>query len=93
VRTLRLITGGCVVGLSTLVVGFVSADRLGHLAPPPAVRAAVPEPSATGSIAVPKPAAPAAPQKVAAPKVPSGFDTERLNALMRGDPILPAGRR
>ncbi|AWN35729.1 hypothetical protein [Methylobacterium radiodurans] len=92
-RILRLLTGGCVVGLSALVVGFVSADRLSHMAPPPAVRATVPEPSATGSIAVPKPAEPAAAPKVAAPKVPSGFDTERLNALMRGDPILPAGRR
>jgi hypothetical protein len=93
VRTLRLITGGCVVGLSTLIVGFVSVDRLIHIAPPPVVRAVVAEPSATGSIALPKPAAPAEPQKVAAPKMPNGFDTERLNALMRGDPILPPSRR
>ena len=65
-RILRLLAGGCVVGLSTLVVGFVSADRLRHMAPPPVTRAAVPEPSATGSIAVPKPAAPVAAPKVAA---------------------------
>ncbi|MFC6777189.1 hypothetical protein [Methylobacterium gregans] len=62
-RTLRLLTGGCVVGLSTLIVGFVSADRLNHLAPPPVTRATVPEPSATGSIAVPRPAAPVAPRR------------------------------
>ncbi|GJE42560.1 hypothetical protein AEGHOMDF_1732 [Methylobacterium soli] len=30
--------------------------------------------------------------KPAAPKIPNGFDTERLNALMRGDPIAPVRR-
>ena len=30
--------------------------------------------------------------KPAAPKIPNGFDTERLNALMRGDPIAPIRR-
>ena len=89
-RTLRLLAVGASVAASTLVVGFVSADRLVHLAPAPAARPTQPELSATGSI-------PAEPGPVAAPKpvaqrIPNGFDTERLNALMRGDPILP-GRR
>ncbi|KAB1070480.1 hypothetical protein [Methylobacterium planeticum] len=34
----------------------------------------------------------ALPPKPAAPKIPNGFDTERLNALMRGDPIAPVRR-
>ena len=91
-RILCYLTGASVVGLSTLTIGFVAADRLSHLAPPPVVAKPVPEPSATGSIAVPKPAAPVAAVK-APPKIPNGFDTERLNALMRGDPILPPSRR
>lgn len=90
-RILRLLACGSIVGLSTLITGFVAVDRLNHLAPPPVVAVAAPEPSATGSIPVPQPVVPVAPPKVA-PKIPSGFDTERLNALMRGDPILP-GRR
>lgn len=91
-RILRYLTGASVVGLSTLTIGFVAADRLSHLALPPVVAKPVPEPSATGSIAVPKPAVPVAAVK-APPKIPNGFDTERLNALMRGDPILPPSRR
>ncbi|GJD56078.1 hypothetical protein [Methylobacterium dankookense] len=79
-------------GLSILTIGFVAADRLSHLAPPPVVAKVMPEPSATGSIAVPKPVAPVAAVK-APPKIPNGFDTERLNALMRGDPILPPSKR
>lgn len=85
-RTLRLLVGGSVVLLSTAVVAFVSADRLAHLAPPKVVRVAQAEPSATGSIPAPPTAAVAKP---AAPAIPNGFDTERLHALMRGDPILP----
>lgn len=89
-RTLRLLALGASVAASTLVIGFVSADRLAHLAPAPTARLPLPEPSATGSIpAEPKPVA--VPKPVAQ-KIPNGFDTERLNALMRGDPILP-GRR
>ncbi|MDP4025078.1 hypothetical protein Q8W71_20830 [Methylobacterium sp. NEAU 140] len=87
-RILRPLLGGLAVLLSTTVVVLVSADRLALTPPPVAVaRAAVPEPSATGSIPAPVKAAPA--PKPAAPSIPSGFDTERLHALMRGDPILP----
>jgi hypothetical protein len=87
VRILRSLFGGGLVLASTAVVVFVSADRLAHLAPTPMVRAAQAEPSATGSIPAPVKAAPSA--KPAAPGIPNGFDTERLHALMRGDPILP----
>lgn len=74
----------------TGVVGLVCADRLAHPVAVPVARIAVPEPSSTGSIV-------AAPKAVAAlkptvPSIPNGFDTERLNALMRGDPILPTRR-
>jgi hypothetical protein len=89
VRILRPLLGGFAVLASTLVVVLVSADRLAHLARPvPVARAAIPEPSATGSIPAPAAAA-LAPKKAGAPSIPSGFDTERLHALMRGDPILP----
>ncbi len=91
-RILRFLAGASVAGLSTLTIGFVAADRLSHLAPPPVVAKATPEPSATGSIAVPKPEASVAAVK-APPKIPNGFDTERLHALMRGDPILPPSKR
>lgn len=87
VRILRSLLGGVLVLVSTAVVAFVSADRLAHLAPAAPVRAAQAEPSATGSLPAPVKAAPAA--KPAAPGIPNGFDTERLHALMRGDPILP----
>ena len=73
---------------STTVVVLVSADRLAHLARPVAVaRAAVPEPSATGSLPAPIAAVPVL-KKPGAQTIPNGFDTERLHALMRGDPIL-----
>lgn len=85
-RILRSILGGVIVLVSTAIVVFVSADRLAHLAPAPVVRAAQVEPSATGSLPAPVKAAPA--PKPAAPSIPNGFDTERLHALMRGDPIL-----
>jgi hypothetical protein len=87
VRILRSLFGGLLVLVSTATVVFVSADRLAHLAPAPVIRAAQPEPSATGSIPAPMKAVPA--PKPAAPGIPNGFDTERLHALMRGDPILP----
>ena len=85
-RILRSLLGGVLVLASTAVVVFVSADRLAHLAPVPTVRSAQAEPSATGSLPAPMKAAPA--PKPAAPGIPNGFDTERLHALMRGDPIL-----
>jgi hypothetical protein len=87
VRILRSLLGGVLVLASTAVVALVSADRLAHLAPPPVVRAVQAEPSATGSLPAPVKAAPA--PKPAVPSIPNGFDTERLHALMRGDPILP----
>lgn len=86
-RPLRLLAVGASVAACTLVIGFVSADRLAHSRQVSAARAAPPEPSATGS--VPAETKPAAAPTPAPPKIPSGFDTERLNALMRGDPILP----
>ncbi|MGH1575480.1 hypothetical protein ACRAWG_38760 [Methylobacterium sp. P31] len=86
-RILRSLFGAALVLMSTAAVVFVTADRLVHLAPVPVVRAAQAEPSATGSLPAPVKAAPA--PKPAAPSIPNGFDTERLHALMRGDPILP----
>ena len=86
-RILRSLVGSLAVLASTAFVVFVSADRLAHLAPAPAARAVQAEPSATGSLPAPVKAAAAKP---AAPAIPNGFDTERLHALMRGDPILPA---
>lgn len=92
-RILRLLTGGSFSALCVLIVGFVCVDRLNHPGAALPRQVVLPEPSATGSIAQPKPAAvPVTPVKVAAPKIPNGFDTERLHALMRGDPILPSRR-
>ncbi|WP_336489958.1 hypothetical protein [Methylobacterium nigriterrae] len=95
-RILRLLAVGAVVVACTGIVGFTCADRLTHLQAAPAariVRAPAPEPSATGSILPEaKVAEKAAAPKPAAPKIPNGFDTERLNALMRGDPIAPTKR-
>lgn len=90
-RILRSLVGGLAVLASTAFVVFVSADRLAHLAPSPAARTVQAEPSATGSIPAPVEAAAGklAAAKPAAPAIPNGFDTERLHALMRGDPILP----
>jgi len=88
VRILRPLFGGLVVTVSTAIVVFVSADRLAHLAPPaPVARTAVLEPSATGSIPAPLPA-PAPVAKKAASSIPNGYDTERLRALIQGDPIM-----
>ncbi len=85
-RILRPLVGGLTVLASTAVVALVSADRLAHLAPAPIARIVQVEPSATGSIPAP---ARAVAIKPAVPGIPNGFDTERLHALMRGDPILP----
>ena len=87
-RILRLLLGGLVVAASTAIVVFIAADRLAHLAPPtPVARIASAEPSATGSIPAPMPA-PAVVPKKAAPAIPSGYDTERLRALIQGDPLM-----
>lgn len=89
-RILRLLAAGATAAASILAIGFVSADRLAHTVPAPVTRAAPSEPSTTGSIPVePKPVAALKPGPA---KIPNGFDTERLNALMRGDPILPSKR-
>ncbi|MBB3902926.1 hypothetical protein [Methylobacterium brachythecii] len=83
-----------ITGVSTLVIGFVAADRLAHTrfqAPPSLTiaQAPLPEPATTGTIV----------QNAEAPETKpvramSGFDTERLNALMRGEmPPAPAAPR
>ncbi|WP_375465255.1 hypothetical protein [uncultured Methylobacterium sp.] len=89
-RPLRLLAAGVSVAACILVIGFVSADRIAHSGAASVTRLALPEPSATG--AIPAEAAPAAVLKPVPQKIPNGFDTERLNALMRGDPILPSRR-
>lgn len=85
------------IALSTATVGLVCADRLAHPAPgaaeipAPARRAALPgpvEPAAPGTI-VQGPGTPAP----GPTRTPSGFDTERLNALMRGETLPAATRR
>ena len=90
-RILRSLVGGFAVLAATATVALVSADRLAHLAPAAVVRTVQAEPSATGSLPAPVEAAAAKrlSAKPAAPAIPNGFDTERLHALMRGDPILP----
>lgn len=88
-RIVRLLGFGGFVAACSGIVGLVCADRLAHpgaLPLPRAAVAAVPEPSATGSIPTPPKAAL---PKPAPPAIPNGFDTERLHALMRGDPLLP----
>ncbi|MDR7038992.1 MULTISPECIES: hypothetical protein [Methylobacterium] len=95
-RILRLLSVGTAFAACTGIIGFACADRLAHPLAAPApilVRAVPPEPSATGSILpapTPAPLPKAAPKP--APRIPNGFDTERLNALMRGDPIAPQKR-
>lgn len=90
---LRVIAFGTVTGLGTLSVVLVSADRLMHQAvaavPMPTIaRAApvLPDPATTGTVTQ----GPAAEPKKE--RMLSGFDTERLNALMRGE-IVPAPAR
>lgn len=95
-RILRSLAIGSVFGVSLLAIGFVCVDRIGHPAPAPIpvmVRAAPLDPTATGTLApVMVPAAPAKVAKVEKPKATDGFDTERLNALMRGDPSVTLSR-
>jgi hypothetical protein len=89
----RVIAFGTITSLGSLSVVFVAADRLAHpaiaaVAPPVMVRAAptVPDPITTGTVtqgpAVEPPKA----------RAMTGFDTERLNALMRGE-TLPGARK
>jgi hypothetical protein len=85
-----------IVGASTLVIGFVAADRLSHTrfqAPPTLTiaKAPVAEPETTGTVTQTAEAPEAKPARAM-----SGFDTERLNALMRGETLpapAPARRR
>ncbi|HEX8417741.1 MAG TPA: hypothetical protein VF641_09060 [Methylobacterium sp.] len=89
-RILRLLVVGGTLGLSVGAIAFTCADRLAHPAPDPVpLMARLPpyEPTTTGSIAKP----PVAPSPVV--KAMDGFDTERLNALMRGDPIAGPARK
>lgn len=93
VSLLRSLVVAGTVGLSTMVVCFVAADRLAHTtfrAPPSMTIAQAPaaEPETTGTVTqqAEMPEAKARPM--------SGFDTERLNALMRGEmPPPPAPSR
>lgn len=91
-RILRSLAVSGVFGISVLAVGFVCADRLAHppVAPIPVMARAIQlGPSTTGAIPGTPRVAPVAPL----PKATDGFDTERLNALLRGDPLSgPATR-
>lgn len=89
---LRTIVLGGTIGLSTVVICLVAADRVAHTsfpAPPTMTVAQVPlpEPETTGTVMqgaeTPEPKA---------PPMPGGFDTERLNALMRGEMPPPPVR-
>lgn len=90
---LRVITFGTVIAFGTLSVVLVSADRIAHQAiaavpAPTMARAApiLPDPVTTGTVTQ----GPAAESKKE--RMLTGFDTERLNALMRGE-IAPAPAR
>lgn len=90
-RILRLLVVGGTLGLSVGAIAFTCADRLAHPAPDPVpLMARFPpfEPTTTGSIAK---LAIAPPPPVV--KATDGFDTERLNALLRGDPIAGPTRK
>ena len=89
----RVIFLGGTVALSSLVVCLVCADRLAHQAasPPRTARVATaePVPAAPGTVTQGPEEAVAAP-----PRMADGFDTERLNALMRGETLpAPAPKR
>jgi len=108
VRILRSLFVAGLFGVSLTIIGFTCVDRLDHPAATPMPTLARPvmaEPLATGSITAGGPAAgasatvppaPEAPAPVkaakAARKAVEGFDTERLNALMRGDPSVTLSR-
>ncbi|GEP11493.1 hypothetical protein [Methylobacterium gnaphalii] len=93
---LRSLVLAGIVGASTLVIGFVAADRLSHTrfqAPPTLTIAKAPviDPEITGTVIQTAEAPEAKPARAM-----SGFDTERLNALMRGEmppPPAPAPSR
>lgn len=91
-RILRSLVLAGTVGLSTLVTGFVAADRLAHTtfrAPPATTVAKAAEPETTGTVVQTAEAPAAKPARAM-----GGFDTERLNALMRGEmPPAPARKR
>ncbi|GJE55904.1 MULTISPECIES: hypothetical protein [Methylobacterium] len=93
-RILRSLVLAGTVGLSTLVTGFVAADRLAHTtfrAPPATTVAKAPatEPETTGTVVQTAEAPAAKPARAM-----GGFDTERLNALMRGEmPPAPTRKR
>jgi hypothetical protein len=87
VRILRSLLGAVLVLVSTATVALVSADRLAPDAAAAVVRPAHAAPAAPGGEPAAVQGAPA--PKPAVPSIPNGFDTERLHALMRGDPILP----
>lgn len=94
-RILRSLAVSGVFGVNLLAIGFVCADRLAHppAAPIPVMaRANQLAPSTTGSIAGTPPVA-ALPKVASLPKATDGFDTERLNALLRGDPLSGPTRR
>ena len=93
-RILRVFAFGTITGLGTLSVCLVTADRLAHpavaaAAAPALVRAAapaLPDPATTGTVTQ------GAPAPEPKGRMLTGFDTERLNALMRGE-IAPAPAR
>ncbi len=94
-RILRSLVLAGTVGLSTLVTGFVAADRLAHTrfqAPPSMTIAQAPatEPQTTGTVVQTAEAPAGKPVRAM-----GGFDTERLNALMRGEtlPAPPVARK
>jgi len=93
VSILRVIAFGTVTGLGTLSVVLVSADRLMHQAvaavPAPTIARiapVLPDPATTGTVTQ----GPATESKKE--RMLTGFDTERLNALMRGE-TPPARKR
>lgn len=96
VSLLRVIGLCAVIGASTWTIGFVAADRLAQTRPAPEPTAyvakaapvkAAPEPETTGTVTQGP-----APVDIK-PRAMSGFDTERLNALMRGESLPPAKKR
>ncbi|GJE29017.1 hypothetical protein [Methylobacterium organophilum] len=89
---LRFIAFGATMGLSTLVVCFVSADRLAH-SPSPAVAGAPVPRLAQAAAPLPEATVTQTAEVRAPAKAMGGFDTERLNALMRGEGLPAAGRK